>query len=666
MNKARAIVVAFSVILFFGILSARLFQIQISQHENYKFLAERQQYKTESIIAQRGKILDANGEVLAFTKEGLSFFIDKRMLKEKDKLKIAEKFSQVFNKPAAYYLQLIQDGKRNICLEKRVSKSLAMKLKGFIVEGLFSEPENSRIYPYGSLASHILGYVNTGFNGVAGIERVCDEYLCGEDGELLIENDVRGRTVAIDEQSTKYEQDGFNVQLTINKSFQAILEEELKTGIKNLEAKGAVGIIMNPQNGQILAMANMPDYNPQEYNKASDQERKNRLIMDIYEPGSTMKSIVLAALFEEKLTNPDEMINTENGVYKIAGIKLSDEHSYDRLTVKEVLEHSSNIGMAKLSERINGATLYKYLRDFGFGNYTTVELPGEVSGKVLKPSEFSAISKASMSRGYAISVTPLQMASAYSAIINGGKLYKPQLLKQIVDKEGNKIKEVSSQLIRKVISEKSSASIRNMLLGVVENGTGKMAQLKDMTVGGKTGTAKQIINNRYSNEYNSSFVGFFPVENPQILCYILVDAPQKSKYGGSSAAPIFKNVAEKIIGIDNNLSSSKKIIERKENLIDEVFAESTQNEKEILFADVEDSEEIQKPAVNIRKTMPDLSGKSIREAVSLLTNLGVKCKITGTGKIVSQSIPTGAEIKKNMTCLLEGKSTQKIKGLRLN
>lgn len=667
MNKARAFVVASFVVIFFGILTFKLFNIQVIDHENYKFLAERQQNKVKEIKAERGSILAANNEVLAYTKEGVSFYVDMRMMNSAKKSEIAEKFSQVFGREESYYLNLMAKSKGNICLESKTSKEKAISLSSFVVDGLFSKEENTRVYPYGRLASHLIGYVNTESEGVAGLEKVSDQYLSGKDGAILIGRDVKGRTVSVDEDETLPEKDGNNIQLTINKTYQAILEKELKTGVEEFSAKAAIGILMDPNTGEILGLANYPDFEPTRYFKFNDDERRNRAITDTYEPGSTLKSIILSAVLNENLVNPDELVNTENGNYRFHGVSISDEHKFQNLTVKEVLEQSSNIGMAKISQKMDDNQMYKYLRDFGFGNYTTIELPGEVDGRLQKPSSFTKVTKASISRGYSIAVTPLQMVSAYSALINGGVLYKPYLIKNILKPNGEIIKKNSPLKLRNVLSEETSETIKNMMMGVVENGTGKAARLNDISVGGKTGTAKKIIDNEYASDiYNSSFVGFFPVKNPKVVCYVLVDSPQKGRFGGSSAAPIFRRVAEQIVSADIDIVPDKENIKREDELFERIMVEAKNYEEDVVFSDLDEIDSSSDKDVINRKTMPHLHGKSVRAAAKLLTSIGVDFKIEGSGKVVSQSIPPGAKLKSGMVCELKCKANKYKKTLRLN
>jgi len=667
MNKARAFVVASFVVVFFGILTFKLFNIQVTNHEKYEFIAHRQQNKIKEIKAERGSILASNNEVLAYTKEGVSYYVDLRMMNTRKKSLIAKKFNRVFGKSEKHYLDLMAKGKGNVCLESKTSKENSINLSDFIIDGLFSIEENTRVYPYGRLASHIIGYVNAESEGIDGIEKVSDEYLSGKDGAMLIGRDVRGRTVSVNNEETSPEKDGNNIQLTINKTYQSVLEKALKDGVKEFSANAAIGILMNPYTGAILGLANYPDYEPAKYFNYSDDARRNRAITDTYEPGSTLKSVVLSVAINEKIVNTDDIINTENGKYKYYNINISDEHKFAKLSVAKVLEQSSNIGMAKISEKMNKNQMYKYLRDFGFGNYTSLELPGEVDGKLRKPSTFTKVTKASLSRGYAIAVTPIQMVTAYSAMINGGFLYKPYIIKKILKPNGKTIKEYSPLKLRNILSEETSAHIKSMMFNVVENGTGKAARLRDITVGGKTGTAKKIIDNEYaSGIYNSSFIGFFPVKNPKVVCYILVDSPKKGKFGGSSAAPIFRKIAQQIASADINIFPDKEELKKENKLFERIIAEAEKYDDEVLFSDPDEIETIIQKKVIDRKTMPHLHGKSLREAAKILTAIGIDYKITGSGKIVSQSIPPGSKIKDGMICRLKCKVNKYKKNLRLN
>lgn len=673
MINKRALIITFILLFGFIALSVRLYVIQISGNEYYSLIAGRQQNKPQTVKAGRGTISDRNGEVLSYTSDNISFFVDTRMIDSQKADSVASLFSGLFGKNKNHYLALIENGFKNVCLEKKVPMEKALQLKKVVIEGLFYEEDFSRVYPYGSLASHLLGYVDKKMTGVDGVEKVYNEKLIGTDGYYVFEKDVLGRIVSVNENESRSPSAGNNITLTINKTYQQILEEELSKGLEKYEGESAVGIIMNPDSGEILAMSNSPDFDPANYEIFPDQVRRNRLLTDTYEPGSTMKSISMSILFEQKLAKTDEIIDTEKGTYYFKGVKISDTHPHTSLTVREILEQSSNVGMAKLSHRIPDDLFYKFLRDFGFGNPTSIDLPGEASGLLKKPNSFSAVTIPFLSYGYEISVTPLQMIAAFSSLINGGTLYQPFVMKSVSDQNGKILEETHPVKIRNVIRKETSDLIRELMVGVVEHGTGTPAQLDDVIVGGKTGTAQLLIDNSYSRKkHNSSFIGFFPADNPKIVCLILVNAPQVGKYGGLVAAPIFKEVARKIVDADLTLVPEKKLIKRNKNIADKFIADlktspvSTSKSYLNISANNKNRTTARRIFNESRTTMPDLKNRSLRDAIAQLNELGLEYKISGAGKVVGQSIEPGAPFSPGDTCLIKCEPVSKLNNNRIN
>lgn len=659
MINYRALIITGFVLIAFFVLLIKLYSIQIVNNEYYSLLAERQQNKPRVVKAERGIIKDRNGEVLSFTRDNISFFVDTRMMNDKKVDSISAIFSDAFGKSRSYYKGMIEKGFRNVCLEKKVPKEIALQLKKHVIEGLYYEEDYTRIYPYGSVASNVIGYVDQNLNGIDGVEKVYDKNLTGKDGYYVFEKDVVGRIVSVKDNFSRSPENGNNVTLTINKTYQQILEEELAKGLEKYEGESASGILMDPNTGEILALSNIPNYDPANYEVFPNEVRRNKILTDTYEPGSTMKSITMSILFDQHLADPNEILDTENGVFYYKSAKISDTHPYSKLTVRQILEQSSNVGMAKLSFRIPDELLYKYLRDFGFGNITSIDLPGEAAGLLKKPNRFSALTKPFMSYGYEISVTPIQLVSAYSALINGGILYQPYVLKEITDANGNVIKKSQPTKIRQVIDKSTSDLMRTLLVGVVENGTGKTARLEDVIVGGKTGTAQQLVNNSYtSKRHNSSFVGFFPAENPKLIGLILVNAPKVGKYGGLVAAPIFQQISRRIIDADIYLVPNKKKIERNNNIADQFIAEikSAPVNKVNNYMNVS-SDNLEKRktrfSFNNDKTMPNLINSSLRDAVVQMNELGLEYKISGTGKVISQSIEPGKTFIPGDTCIVK-------------
>ncbi len=371
-----------------------------------------------------------------------------------------------------------------------------------------------------------------------------------------------------------------------------------------------------------------------------------------------MKSILLAMLFEEKLVRENEIINTENGryvLYRKAIIK--DTHPASKLTVREILTHSSNIGAVKLSYRIGKNKFYKYLRDFGFGNPTGIDVPGEVTGKLIPPTKFQKTTKAYISHGYGISVTPIQMTMAYAALVNGGKLFQPEIVKEIKDNSGSVIKTFRPKQIRNIISKTTSDELKKLLVDVVENGTGEKAQLSDILVGGKTGTAQKLIDGKYSSfYYNASFIGFFPAEEPKYEIFILVDSPEKGRYGGQVAAPIFRNIAKRIVSTDLSLAKFKKEIHRskpnKHKFIEHLVSNSEENV--FVAADVPNVKKSKNEVKKIeRSKVPNFVGLPVRKAIAIATKLGLKFSIKGTGKVVWQNVSPGTRTKRVKKIILK-------------
>ncbi len=653
MNNSRALIILLFVLVFFFGLIIKLIDIQIVKGEELKYYAQRQQTNFETIKAERGLIYDRNDILLVYNRHDVSFYVDLRMLPQKKKSEIAELFSKTFGKSKSHYLKLLNQKPKTICLEKKAPLEKASLFNDYKLSAMFSVDDPSRVYHYGSLGSHILGYVDNDYKGVNGIDKYFNDLLSGRDGKRLIERNAIGGLITVNEDNTIPAFPGQNIFLTIDKSYQSILESELKSGVEEFDAESAVGIIMDPNTGEIIALSNVDDFDPNLYWKYSDGQRRDKAITDTYEPGSTFKAFSLAALLEENKCNEKDLVFVENGRYKYKTAYITDSHKNEYLTVKGVFEESSNIGMSKLIQKLDDNDFYKYLRSFGFGNYSSICLPGETSGKLKKPDEWSGITKAFMSFGYEVSVTPIQLITAYSSLINGGKLYQPLLVKKIEDSGGNIISENSPKVVRRVISEKTSERMISLLKSVVENGTGEFAKSDLITVGGKTGTSKIASDGKYvSGKYNSSFVGFFPAENPKLICLVLINSPKTQYYGGKVAAPIFKNIVEKIVQNDPS-----KFFENKSNeSIEQKFSEnhSISNNKKNQIEQQTGYKFASMTTLSITKNiMPDLNGLTMKEALEILSGLGIKYKINGSGIVTNQSIEPGIKINQNSSCTIK-------------
>lgn len=658
MNNSRVLLVVFFILLLFSGLIVKLADIQIINSEELKYYAQRQQTKLETIKPERGLIYDRNNVLLVYNKNDVTFYLDLRMLPENRKNDLAEKLSSVLGEKKSHYQKLMKQKGKTIVIEKKVPVEKAALLNEIKLTALFSVEDPTRVYQYGSLASHLLGYVNNEFVGANGVAKYFENDLNGEEGSRLVERDAIGRVITISDEEAKTAVPGENLILTIDRTYQTILEEELKQGLERYQGNSVTGILMDPNTGEILALANVDDFDPNYYWKYDDYKRKNRAITDTYEPGSTFKTFTMSALIDQNKCTENELVNVENGKYKFRNTYIRDTHKNQYLTVKGVLEESSNIGISKLAQRLNNDTYYKYLRGFGFGTYTSVTLPGEVKGTLRKPNRWSKYTKTYMSFGYEVSVTPLQLITAFSAVVNGGVLYEPHILKMKTDKSGNVNYESSPVVVRRVISKETSDRVRKMLRGVVKNGTGSFAKTELIPVGGKTGTSQKIIDGKYSkSKYNASFIGFFPADNPQLVCLIIMNSPQKEKYGGRVAAPIFKKITERIVRIDlKKFQKAEKYNEEEPEV--KVLTTAVKTETNHEFADVVsviNEGDISKE--NENNIMPDLRGYSVKEALVQLNLLGLNYNVIGSGFVTSQSIRPGNRVTQNQDCKINCSET---------
>lgn len=650
MNNGRLFFVVLATLIVFIALIIRLVDVQLVRSEELRFYAQRQQSVVENIVPARGLIYDRDNNLLVYNRNDVSFYVDTRMAGKKDKILIARAFARFFNKEESYYTDLLAKKSKIICIEKKVFHERIVELKDLKINGLFYQDEPSRIYRYENLASHILGYVNTKNSGVEGVEKFFDNELTGEMGRRILIRDAKGETVTINEEAQKPPQNGKNLQLTIDKELQSILEEELRKGKENFGASHFVGIVMDPGSGEILAMSSMDDFNPNKYSAFSDTVRRNKAVTDAYEPGSTFKAVTLASFLDKGICKETDRVFLENGKYKYKKITINDSHAFSWLDVKGVFSHSSNIGMSKLSQQISKEDMYVYLRGFGLGNFTYINLPSEVRGTLRRPDSWTDYTKSSISFGYEVSVTPVQMASVYASLINGGILYQPTVVKRVLTNDGLVDREFEPKEIRRVISEETSARMRKLFQSVVDEGTGKKAKIDGITIGGKTGTSRQIVEGQYSREkYYSSFIGFFPVDKPKYLIFILANSPsQKSYYGGDVAAPIFRNITSRIIDLDPELeirttfTSESHIahLDQFKTSLDSINGSTTLHK-------IKSKNDI---SSKNRRVMPDLRGLSIRDAIFVMSRMKLKYSVTGNGRIVNQSIQPGTKLISGSLC----------------
>jgi len=528
------------------LISFRLIYIQIFKSSFFTNLAKKQHNLFLELEPERGIIFDRNLKPQTQNLSRYSLYICPKEIR--DKTKLIRELSSLLGLDDKFLKERLNQDKYFVWIQRKLSSDIKEKIGRLNLEGVGFIKEKKRVYPNQGLGCHVLGFVGIDNIGLEGIELSYDSYLRGEKGFALILQDARGRRLSIYERVT-LPKDGFDLVLTIDENIQYITQKELEEACKRHNAKAGSVIVMKPDTGEILAMANWPDFDLNLTPQTSFEIRRNRTITDLFEPGSVFKIVTLGAALEENLFTEEDTIFCENGAYRISNHTLHDYRPHGQLKFSQVIEYSSNIGVAKIAQRLGRDTIFKYANLFGFGKSAGIDLPGEISGINKEPKYWSKISIGIIPIGQEVGVTVLQLACAISAVANGGILMKPFIVKRIQDKDGETIKEFQPQILDEVISAQTSLRMKEILQGVVERGTGRLAKIKGYSICGKTGTAQKLEpNGRYSHrKFFASFIGFLPKEKPLISVTCVIDEPKPHYFGGTVAAPLFKKIAEKVI-----------------------------------------------------------------------------------------------------------------------
>ena len=524
----------------------RLFNIQIINKLN-----SPQGIKLESINGFRGNFYDVNGNNLT---QNLTFY---RIGIHPQKIlnnNLLDDLSECTGTDKEIYLSKVSTGKDYIDLEKKINRNCEYLQKKY-PNSLIIKKSYKRYYPEDNLVSQIVGFTNIDDEGVSGLESKYNKFLKPVSGSKLSKRNGLGVKISDPTLPSQEAKNGADITLTINKEYQAVLRDELIIQMEKVGASASMGLILNPQTGAILSMVNLPDYNPNSPNDFDIELQRNKIVSDLIEPGSTFKIVTMAAALESDISLTDEY--NVQGPYNFHNIKMiEDSEPHTVLNVKEILAFSSNIGTIKIAEYLGKKSIYNQAREFGYGTKTGFDSFTEQPGTFREPSKWTLSSMHSVPIGYEISATPLQIAMSYAAIANGGFLLKPYVVERI-EKHDDTIIKNQRNTKKRILSQSNSEKLGLMLSHTVENGSAKSAAIDGWNVAGKTGTSKKLIDGQYSEkEFISSFVGYFPYENPQLLCLIIIDSPDVSRnlhWGGISAAPVFKSVMDRIINIDKSI-----------------------------------------------------------------------------------------------------------------
>ncbi len=536
---------AVSIFLFLGFLYSVLFLIfiQIFRSAYLSNLAQKQHEHSIVLEPRRGTIYDRNMRALAINLPVYSIYANARaMHQEHDIDKVVDNLSAIFKMDPKAIRAKLEKNKYFIWIARKVPDDIYVQVKALKLPGIGYIKESKRYYPNESLAAHIIGFAGLDNNGLDGLERDYDKYLKGQPGHAIILRDAHSRELMFDKGYIP-PVDGFNVVLTIDETIQYIAERSLDKMYHKYNCKGASIIVMDPNTGEILAFANRPTYNLEEASKSTPESRTDRAIVFTYEPGSIFKMVTASAALQEGVVKETDRINCEHGAYKVPGHILHDAEPFGVLTFKQVIEQSSNIGTCKVAMKLGANRMYDYAHRFRFGMKTGIDLPGEATG-ILKPvRRWSRTSITAVPIGQEVTVTPIQLTGAISAIANNGIYMRPFVVKYIRDAQGEVILQHTPKVVDRVISLQTDARMKAILKGVVDEGTGVKAKIPGIPAAGKTGTAQKVVNGTYSHShFYASFAGFAPVDHPRLAAVIVFDDPRGAYYAAEVAAPVFAEV----------------------------------------------------------------------------------------------------------------------------
>jgi cell division protein FtsI (penicillin-binding protein 3) len=620
--------------LLFLTVVGRSFYLQILQHENLVKKADKQHQHRVDLTPARGSILDRNGTTLAESIHMDSCYAEPRRIKDVDGT--AAVLAPILGIPKHELATRLSANKSFIWLERWLAPEVATKARNMKLPGIGFAPESKRFYPNMEIAAHVVGFTGRDPSGLEGIELKYDSTILGNTGYMITERDALGRNIAVMNTVIKDSSPGKSVVLTLDKTIQFIAEKELAKAVTESNAKSGMALVMESDTGKVLAMANYPTFNPNAYSRYSLAQLRNHVVADSFEPGSTFKIFTIAAALDSGRIKATDVYNCENGTYRIADRTIHDDHPHSRLTVSEIIKYSSNIGSAKIGFKMGEEKLSTYLRSFGFGGRTGIDLPGEAAGNLKR--NWYGVDLATISFGQGVSLSAMQLVTALSSIANGGNLMRPYLVEQILDDNGTVVQKFEPQVVRRVISPDTALKVTKMMETVtMDGGTGTKAALDGFRVAGKTGTAQKVdpVTRTYSpTKRIGSFVGFVPADKPKLTIAVIIDEPQGVKYGGVVAAPAFRGIAQNSLAylkIQPNLpvtAAAKPAEAKAPPAPDESLAD-------------EDAQEL--PAEGA--VMPNFKGMSMRRVLQVMEKRGINIRLMGSGRAAEQSPAPGHKIR---------------------
>ena len=646
--KIRIIFLSCLLCFCFVLVLGRMFQLQVLKKEQRYKLAAQQQNVQIPFVPKRGTIYDSRGNELAVSIEVDSVYADARKVTEVEKT--ARELAAILEIDRQELKQRLKNHRSFEWVQRKISPKEVEQIKALRLSGVSFLKENRRFYPNSQLAAHLVGFVGLDSKGLEGIEFQYDALLNGANQVWTTARDALGREIAMGKTSFEKEDHYRNIILTIDKPIQHITETELGRGVEKWGAKGGMAIAMDPWSGKILAMASFPTFNPNQFIQYRSKSWRNRALSDVFEPGSMFKAFLAAAALEEQVVRPSDSFFCENGSYTVYDRTIHDTSKHGWLTVQQIIKFSSNIGASKVGEKMGRERFYRYISAFGFGEKTRINLPGEGKGIVRHPRYWAPVALDTISFGQGISVTGIQLVTALSAIANGGFLMKPYVIEKIMDEKDEVVQSFQPEIVRKVISEQTAKKVTMLLKATTEKGgTGEGAVPAGYEVAGKTGTAQKVdsLLGGYSEDrYTSGFMGFAPAEEPRLVLLVVIDEPQGNNYGGVVAAPVFRAITEKVLSYLHVVPKGTMIVKNEIDL--------TPQKAVWISQPMIDGVKVGKGAGIV--VMPDLTGLSMRNALSRMEGKGLIIKVSGKGKVVEQVPRAGTVIEIGDICYLKFQS----------
>lgn len=632
----------FFVLLFVALLS-RAVQIQYISREPLKNLAWKQQTTVLTLQPERGQILDRNGTVLAASLLVDSLWADPSRIQDRNAA--AEGISSALDRNRKDVAKRLSQGRQFSWVERMISPEEAERVRALGMEGLYLVKEPKRFYTNRTLAAHLLGCVGYDSKGLEGLELSYDSFLKRPPRRVIWGRDAKGQRFCQSAPPDAEENpNSSNLILTLDARIQHAVEERLREAVSETGARSGLVIVMNPATGEVLAMANEPGFNGNTFGVYDREVRKNRAVMDSFDPGSTFKPFLMAAALEEGVVDDEERIDCEKGSYVVGRktIREAQGKQYELLKPREILKYSSNIGCAKIAERLGSERFHRWLEKFGFGSKTGIDLPGEATGILRDPGRWTTVDLATIGFGQGVSVTAIQITAAMAAIANDGVLMKPRIVRGIVDDSGKVVQEFGPETVRRVLKPQTAWRITSYLRDVVEadDGTGRGARIVDVSVAGKTGTSQKLDleTGQYSQKkVGASFIGFFPADRPRVVIYVMLDEPELHRWGGQAAAPLFRKVGEQIAcGFDKPL---RTVTAGPREPVEEIQKVSS---GELLPAAVEGSLSV----------LPDFRGRTMADVLKIAAETDMEVRLSGSGWAVRQDPEPGKP--------LEGKAVARV------